>query len=96
MQEMSASIAEVSRHTQSAAETARSAAETAFQVSAARAAAWLQLSELPDRFEVRQVLDDPEGWHDCSIVAEVDTRGPDSIRLGMWGTAMAAIGANRK
>jgi membrane fusion protein, multidrug efflux system len=31
-----------------------------------------------------------------SIVAEVDTRGPDAIRLGMWGTAMAAIGANRK
>ena len=29
MQEMSASIAEVSRHTQSAAETARSAAQTA-------------------------------------------------------------------
>jgi membrane fusion protein (multidrug efflux system) len=31
-----------------------------------------------------------------SIVAEVDTRGADAIRLGMWGTAMAAIGANRK
>jgi membrane fusion protein (multidrug efflux system) len=31
-----------------------------------------------------------------SIVAEVDTRGPDAIRLGMWGTAMAAIGADRK
>jgi membrane fusion protein (multidrug efflux system) len=31
-----------------------------------------------------------------SIVAEVDTRGPDATRLGMWGTAMAAIGANRK
>lgn len=31
-----------------------------------------------------------------SIVAEVDTRGPDATRLGVWGSAMAAIGANRK
>jgi membrane fusion protein (multidrug efflux system) len=31
-----------------------------------------------------------------SIVAEVDTRGPGAVRLGWWGTAMAAIGATRK
>jgi membrane fusion protein (multidrug efflux system) len=26
-----------------------------------------------------------------SVVAEVDTRGPDAIRLGLWGSALAAI-----
>jgi len=31
-----------------------------------------------------------------SIVAEVDTRGPGAVRLGWWGTAMAAIGATGK
>jgi membrane fusion protein (multidrug efflux system) len=31
-----------------------------------------------------------------SVTAEVDTRGPNAIRLGWWGSAMAAIGANRK
>ena len=31
-----------------------------------------------------------------SVIAEVDTRGPDAIRLGWWGTAMAAIGGTPK
>jgi hypothetical protein len=31
-----------------------------------------------------------------SVTAEVDTRGPNAIRLGWWGSAMAAIGASRK
>jgi membrane fusion protein (multidrug efflux system) len=31
-----------------------------------------------------------------SVTAEVDTRGPDAVRLGWWGTAMAAIGRSRK
>ena len=31
-----------------------------------------------------------------SVIAEVDTRGPDAVRLGWWGTAMAAIGGTRK
>jgi len=26
-----------------------------------------------------------------SVTAEVDTRGPDAVRLGWWGTALAAI-----
>jgi membrane fusion protein (multidrug efflux system) len=31
-----------------------------------------------------------------SVVAEVDTRGGDPVRLGWWGTALAAIGGTRK
>jgi membrane fusion protein (multidrug efflux system) len=31
-----------------------------------------------------------------SITAEVDTRGPDAVRLGLLGTAMAAIAGSRK
>jgi membrane fusion protein (multidrug efflux system) len=31
-----------------------------------------------------------------SVTAEVDTRGPDAIRLGLWGTTMAAIGATTR
>ena len=30
-----------------------------------------------------------------SVTAEVDTRGPDAVRLGMFGGAMAALGATR-
>ena len=26
-----------------------------------------------------------------SVTAEVDTRGPDAVRLGLWGTAMATL-----
>jgi membrane fusion protein (multidrug efflux system) len=31
-----------------------------------------------------------------SVTAEVDTRGPDAVRLGLWGTATAAIAGQRK
>jgi len=31
-----------------------------------------------------------------SVTAEVDTRGPDAVRLGWWGTAMAALGRSGK
>jgi membrane fusion protein (multidrug efflux system) len=31
-----------------------------------------------------------------SVVAEVDTRGSDAVRLGWWGTALAAIGGTGK
>ena len=31
-----------------------------------------------------------------SVIAEVDTRGPDSVRLGWLGTALAAIGGTSK
>lgn len=31
-----------------------------------------------------------------SVTAEVDTRGPDAIRLGWWGTVIAAIGGTGK
>ena len=31
-----------------------------------------------------------------SVTADVDTRGPDAIRLGWWGSALAAIARPRK
>jgi membrane fusion protein (multidrug efflux system) len=38
------------------------------------------------------------GWlrSGLSVTAEVDTRGPDAVRLGLRGNAMAAIGGTRK
>ena len=52
----------------------------------ARAAAWFELAELPGRWQVRQVLDDPEGWHDTAIVAEVDLAASDEIGSPAWRT----------
>ncbi len=52
----------------------------------ARSAAWFALGEMPGRFEVRQVLDDPEGWHDASIVAEVDLAASDEVGSPVWRT----------
>lgn len=31
-----------------------------------------------------------------SVTAEVDTRGPEAVRLGWWGSAMAALGGTRR
>ena len=38
----------------------------------ARSAARILIEEFPDRWVVRQILDDPEGDHDWGITAEVD------------------------
>jgi hypothetical protein len=54
--------------------------------SKARAAAWFDISELPGRWLVRQVLDDPEGWHDMAIVAEVDLVASDEAGSPAWRT----------
>jgi len=54
--------------------------------SKARAAAWFDISELPRRWLVRQVLDDPEGWHDMAIVAEVDLVASDEAGSPAWRT----------
>jgi hypothetical protein len=35
---------------------------------------------------VRQVLDDPEGWHDTAIVAEVDLAASDQAGAPAWRT----------
>ncbi len=46
---------------------------------------------------------DPEqaaraGWlrAGLSVTAEVDTRGPDAVRLGLWGTVVAALGGHSR
>ena len=52
----------------------------------ARAAAWFDLTEQPGRWQVRQVLDDPEGWHDTAIVAEVDLSASDEAGSPAWRT----------
>jgi len=53
---------------------------------AARAATWFEVSELPGRWQVRQVLDDPEGWHDTAIIAEVDLAASDEAGSPAWRT----------
>ncbi len=52
----------------------------------ARGATWFQVSELPGRWQVRQVLDDPEGWHDTAIIAEVDLAASDDVGFPVWRT----------
>jgi superfamily II RNA helicase len=53
---------------------------------AARAAAWFDLAVRPDGWRIRQVLDDPEGWHDTAIVAEVDRAASDEAGVPVWRT----------
>ena len=52
----------------------------------ARAASWFQLREVADGWEIRQVLDDPQGWHDWAIVAEVDKAASDELGAPAWKT----------
>jgi superfamily II RNA helicase len=52
----------------------------------ARAAAWFEIAEQPGRFLVRQVLDDPEGFHDTAIIAEVDLAASDEAGAPEWRT----------
>ncbi|HTW99574.1 MAG TPA: DUF3516 domain-containing protein, partial [Acidimicrobiales bacterium] len=52
----------------------------------ARAAAWFQVTEAPGRFEVRQVLDDPDGDHDTAILAEIDLAASDEAGAPAWRT----------
>jgi superfamily II RNA helicase len=53
---------------------------------AARGPAMLLIDEGPDRWTVRQILDDPEGDHDWGISAEVDLAASDAA-----GTAVVRI-----
>jgi superfamily II RNA helicase len=53
---------------------------------AARGAALFDLVEQAGRWQVRQVLDDPEGWHDMAIVAEVDLAASDESGSPAWLT----------
>jgi hypothetical protein len=52
----------------------------------ARSGSWFDLAEVGGRWEVRQVLDDPEGWHDTAIVAEVDLAASDEAGSPAWRT----------
>ncbi len=58
----------------------------------ARAAVWFQLDEGRERWSLRQVLDDPEGDHDCAIVAEVDLAASDAAGAPAWRTLALEIG----
>ena len=52
----------------------------------ARNPSWLQIDEQPDRWLVRQIIDDPDDDHAWSITAEVDLRASDEA-----GTAVVHI-----
>ena len=43
----------------------------------ARGPQFFQVDVHPDRWEVRQVLDDPAGDHDWALIAEVDLQASD-------------------
>jgi hypothetical protein len=50
--------------------------------------------EEPERWIVRQVLDDPEGHRDWAITAEIDLAGSDEVgEPVVWVTAVAPFGA---
>ena len=59
---------------------------------AARAAVWFDLTEQPGIWQVRQVLDDPEVWHDTAIIAEVDLAASDEAGSPAWRTLKIARG----
>ena len=40
----------------------------------------------PGQWRVRQVLDDPEGWHDTAMIAEVDLDASDEAGSPAWRT----------
>ncbi|MDQ3108010.1 MAG: DUF3516 domain-containing protein [Actinomycetota bacterium] len=45
--------------------------------SSARSAAMLEVTEVPGRWQVRQILEDPEGFHEWAIAASVDLEASD-------------------
>jgi superfamily II RNA helicase len=53
---------------------------------AARGAQLFQVSEQPGLLVVRQVLDDPEGWHDTALIGEVDLAVSDEAGSAAWRT----------
>ncbi len=50
------------------------------------APALFEAVEATGRLQVRQVLDDPEAWHDMAIVAEVDLALSDELGSPAWRT----------
>ncbi|MGA3353363.1 MAG: DUF3516 domain-containing protein [Acidimicrobiales bacterium] len=52
----------------------------------ARSRALFDVVEHPGRWLVRQVLDDPEGWHDTAIIAEIDIASSDEAGSPEWRT----------
>ncbi len=52
----------------------------------ARSTAWFDLTEGPNVWRVRQVLDDAEGWHEWAIVGEVDIAESDAAGVPVWRT----------
>ena len=52
----------------------------------ARSAALFDTVGQVGRWHVRQVLDDPEGWHDMAILAEVDLAASDELGSPAWLT----------
>ncbi|MCU1491526.1 MAG: hypothetical protein JWM85_2931, partial [Acidimicrobiaceae bacterium] len=51
-----------------------------------RSSTWFDVTERPGLWQVRQVLDDPEGWHDAAILAEVDLAASDEAGAPAWRT----------
>ncbi|UDF13124.1 DUF3516 domain-containing protein [Antiquaquibacter oligotrophicus] len=56
----------------------------------ARGPGLLVITEKPDHWEVRQILDDPEGNHDWGITARVDLA--ESAELGVAAVRIVAVG----
>jgi len=52
----------------------------------ARAASWFAVEERELSWELRQVFDDPEGWHDSAIIAEIDLLASDEAGSPAWRT----------
>ncbi len=59
-------------------------------------------TKVVQRIPVKLTIDPVQAEHAAwlraglSVTAEVDTRGPDAIRLGWWGSALATFGATHK
>jgi hypothetical protein len=61
--------------------------------SDARSGAWHQVEVGADRWTVRQVLDDADGYHDVALVGEVDLAASDEAGVPVWRTVALDVGA---
>jgi len=52
----------------------------------ARSSAWFTVDRHAEQWEVRQVLDDPQGFHDWTIHAEIDLAASDDEGAPAWRT----------
>jgi Domain of unknown function (DUF3516) len=58
----------------------------------ARSGRWFAAQEGSERWRVRQVLDDADGFHDAAILADIDLAASDEAGAPVWRTLALSTG----